>query len=156
MPEADGFFVRTATTSIRAISEALFPANDLGAPDWQDTALVARTRVYLDELPPEQGRLVTLLFIFVELACPLLTLTFRRFSKLTPERRVLAVQRWRRHWFQPFTWLGDALKATMTMIYMSHPLVITHIEGFKTCERPTDPLNFRIDKDALKRLPVVS
>lgn len=156
MAEAEGFWVRTATTSISAVSEALFPTNDLGAPDWRDTALVSRTRAYLDELPDEQRRLVTLLFVFVELACPLLTLTFRRFSKLTPERRTVAVQRWRRHWFQPFTWLGDALKATMTMMYMSHPLVIAHIEGFKTCEREADPLNFRIDKDALKRLPVVS
>ncbi len=149
------YWLTTTTTSIHAVSEALFPKNSINAPDFEETELVSRTLEYLDELPPAQRRLLMTLFIFLELATPLLALYPARYSRLSVERRTALVQGWRRHWFQPFGWLGDALKATMTMMYMSHPSVIRHVEGFKTCERPTDPLNFPIDKDALKRLPVV-
>lgn len=144
----------TTTAAIHAVSEALFPANSVGAPDFEETALVRRTLEYLDELPPPQRRLLTTLFVFLELATPLLALYPARFSRLSIARRTALVQRWRRHWFQPFGWLGDALKATMTMMYMSHPSVIRHIEAYKTCERPTDPLHFPIDKAALTRLPM--
>lgn len=156
MADPDGYLLRTAMVSIHAVSEAMFPKNDLGAPDYEGTDLVRRTREYLDELPPEQRRLVFALFIFVELATPLLSLRFRRFSAFEPDRRVKLIQDWRSHWFQPFQWLGDALKATMTMMYFSHPAVVKHLQSFKTCERSTDPLQFPVDKDALKRLPVVT
>lgn len=155
MADPDGYWLRTAMTSIHAVSEAMFPTNDLGAPDFEATDLVHRTREYIDELPPEKRQLLLVLFIFLELATPILSLRFRKFSSFTPERRVKLVQDWRKHWFQPFQWLGDALKATMTMMYFSHPSVVKHLQAFKTCERPTDPLQFPVDKQAL-HLPVVN
>lgn len=150
--ESDGFWLRQASLSIRAVSEALFPENELGAPDWVDTELTRRTREYIDELPPEQRRLVLALFIFVELATPVLCLRGRRFSSYGALARAEHVQRWRKHWFQPFRWLGDALKATMTMMYMSHPAVVKHISAYKSCERKNDPLKFPVDKNALRRM----
>ncbi len=156
MADPDGYWLRTAMVSIHAVSEAMFPSNDFGAPDYEATDLVRRTREYIDELPPEQHRLLLLLFIFLELATPLLSLRFRKFSSFTPVRRAELVRGWRKHWFQPLQWLGDALKATMTMMYFSHPTVVKHLESFKTCERPTDPLQFPVDKGALNRLPVVN
>ena len=118
----EGFFMRRAVDAIEASSEALFPANAIGAPDYQATDMVRRTVEYLTLLPRPQRRLLLMLFIVVEFGTPVLTLGFRRFSRLPVERRELVVRNWRRSRFLSLRLLGDALKATMTMLYMSHPL----------------------------------
>jgi hypothetical protein len=110
--------------------------NDLGAPDWRTTEMVPRTLAYLDELPAEQRRLLTMLFLAVELGAVLLVAGFSRFSKMTPLRRAEVVRAWRRSRYQVFRVLGDALKATTTMMYMSHPRAIAYIDATKTCDRP--------------------
>jgi len=120
---------------IRGASEGLFPENDFGAPDWRETELVRRTHEYMDELPPPQRRLLVLLFVVVEVLGALLVLSFGRFSKLAPGRRAEAVRRWRRSRFFLLRLLGDALKATTTMMYMSHPRVMEHIGEYRAGER---------------------
>lgn len=125
------FFEGRLVDGIRAASEGLFPENDFGAPDWRDTELVARTREYMAELPPPQRRLLVLLFVVVELLAPILLLVPRRFSRLSPERRAAAVRRWRGSRFFVLRVLGDALKATTTMMYMSHPRVVAHIGEYR-------------------------
>ncbi len=137
-----------------AVSEALFPENELGAPDFRDTEMVGRTLEYIEELPPPQRRLLTLLFVFVELFAGLLLFAPRRFSKLRPARRAWAVRRWRRSNLFALRMLGDALKAAATMMYLSHPRVIAYLGAYKTCENPADPLPFPVRPRALADLEV--
>jgi hypothetical protein len=139
-PAAMGFWQRRAVDGIRGAAEAFFPENQLGAPNWHEAKVVERTQVYLAELPPAQRRLLTLLFVFVELAAPLLAPGWGRFSRLSVARRTRAVRRWRVSRIYLLRLIGDALKATMSMMYLSHPAVLKHIEAYTVCHNPHDPL----------------
>ena len=150
----DGFWRRRTRQGLSAAAEAMFPPNDLGAPDWQEAEVVGRTLRYVEALPPLQGRLVLALFLFVELAAPLLTPGLRRFSRLPRERRTAAIRRWRASRLQLLRLLGDAVKASMTMVYLSHPRVSAFIGEYKTCARPADAHTMRHVPDALVRLRV--
>jgi hypothetical protein len=114
--------------------------------------MVPRMFEYLGELPPAQRRLIVALFLTVEFGTLLLVLGFRRFSKLPPDARARAVRRWRRSRFVPIRILGDALKATTTILYMSHPAALSYVGAFKTCARPGDTPEIRVDPNALDRL----
>ncbi|MBK8994655.1 MAG: hypothetical protein IPM35_02740 [Myxococcales bacterium] len=138
------FWMRAAIAGIAASSEATFPENDLGAPDWKSTDMVPRTLEYLDELPPRQRRLLVLLFAFVELAAVFLVLGFRRFSRLPALRRTQVIANWRSSRFLPFRVLGDSLKATTTMMYMSHPSAIAYVGEYRVCERPLDRVKIAV------------
>lgn len=122
---------RFIVAGLAAAAEAMFPANDFGAPDFRDTEIVARTLEYLAALPSTQRRLIRLLFVFVELAAPILCGGFSRFSRMSIARREAAVRGFRTSRFQLLRLLGDALKATLTMMYMSHPLALAYV-GEKT------------------------
>jgi hypothetical protein len=132
------FFERHADAGIQAACESLFPENDFGAPDWRTTEMVPRMHAYLEELPGKQRRLLVALFFTVEVAAALLTGT--RFSRKGVDDRAELTRRWRRSRWLALKLLGDALKATTTVIYMSHPAAMAHVGGFKTCSRPNDPL----------------
>ncbi len=134
----NGWLAEALDDGIAAVSEATFPENAIGAPDWRSTEMVRRTHAYLDELPAKPRRLVVALFVFVELAAPLLTLSLRRFSRLDAGRRAEVIRRWRRSGFFPLRLLGEALKATTTMMYMSHPSVAVYIGEYRACSRPLD------------------
>jgi hypothetical protein len=131
----------------------MFPENDLGAPDWKQTEMVRRTLAYVAELPPAQGRLLIFLFVFVELAAPLLLLGLPGFSRMPVERRTRAIRGWRASRFAPLRMLGDAIKASMTLMYMSHAKVSRYIEEYKTCARPLDDIAMRTVPDALAQIP---
>lgn len=118
---------------LSATAEGLFPENSIGAPDWKSTELPKRALSYLNELPPPQRRLLWVLFFAIELLAVVLLPGFSRFSRHSPLRRAQAVRRWRRSSLFLLRVLGDALKASTTMMYMSHPLVLAHIEETKTC-----------------------
>ena len=128
---------------IAAVSEATFPENDFGAPDWKSTQMVRRTIEYLDELPPAQRRLVALLFIAIELGAIFLVFGFRRFSRIAADRRTQVIRDWYHSRKKPLRILGEAIKATTTMIYMSHPSVLEHIGEYRACERTDD--SYRIE-----------
>jgi hypothetical protein len=145
--------MRRAIDGIRAGSEALFPANDLGAPDWRETEMVPRARAYLGELPPPKRRQVTLLFIVLELVGGLLSLRPRRFSRVAAQRRTAAMQRWRVSKIYLLRVLGDAVKAALTMVYMSHASVVAHIGIYKVCENPDDPFPVPIRPNPLLAEP---
>ncbi len=148
----DGFWANRVRDGITALSEATFPENDLGAPDWKSTDMVRRTFEYLEELPPPQRRLLSLLFLFVELGALVLVLGFRRFSRIAPLRRAAIIRRWRRSRLLPLRMLGDAVKATTTMMYMSHPSVAAYIGEYRVCSHPDDPLRIDVRPDALVRM----
>ena len=46
--------------------------------------------------------------------------------------------RWRRSRFYGLRVLGDSLKAVLTILYCSHPLVLRHIGIYKHCENAED------------------
>lgn len=138
--------------SITAVCEALFPVNPLGAPDWESTNLVPRMREYLGELPPPQRRQLIALFLSVEYGAPLLGSGFRRFSRQPPDLRADSIRRWRRSTLVPVRMIGDALKAVTTILYMSHPAALAHVGAYKTCARPGDTPELRVDRHALTRL----
>jgi hypothetical protein len=148
---AGGFFERSMLSGLSGTAEALFPENDYGAPDHRTTDLVPRTLEYLAELPVSQRRLLTTLFVLVELAAPFLIVGFRRFSRLSSDRRVNSVRAWRRSRVLPLRLLGDALKATMTLVYMSHPLALAYVGAFAASPRPLDRLQVPVRADALGR-----
>jgi len=143
---AQSYWHRRLTAGIAAASEATFPQNELGAPDWKSTEMVRRMFEYLDDLPPPQRRLVKALFLFVEVAAIVLAGRLCRFSKLPVEARTAVIRRWRASRWLAFRVLGDAVKATTTMIYMSHPSVIRYIEEYRCCARPLDPLEIPLRK----------
>ncbi len=147
-----GFWMNRALPSIAALSEAIFPENEFGAPDWKSTQMLDRTVEYLHELPPPQRRLLLLLFLFVEFASIFLVFGFRRFSKLSATRRTAVIRGWRRSTFFPFRVLGDAVKATTTMMYMSHPSVVEHIGEYRVCDWPSDPAKIAVKDDALTKM----
>jgi hypothetical protein len=130
---------RYADAGLLATAEALFPVNSLGAPDYRTTEIVARMQEYWALLPGRQRRLLLSLFALVELAAPLLLLRFRRFSRLPVERREQAVRSWRASPYMPLRIVGDALKATTTMMYMSHPAALAHVGAFHGCGHAEAP-----------------
>lgn len=152
MVAAHGFWMRRAVDGIAAASEATFPENDLDAPDFRSTEMVTRTLEYLDELPPPQRRLLLALFVFVELAAVVLMFGFRRFSRQPAIRRTRAISAWRRSSLLPLRILGDSLKATTNMIYMSHPAAMEFIGEYRVCERPEDRVLINVRPDALAKL----
>lgn len=143
------YFRRRLVDGITAASEGLFPANDFGAPDYRDTEMVTRTLEYLRELPPPQRRLVSLLYVAVEFLAPFLLLVPRRFSRMSATQRANAVREWRLSRFFLLRILGDALKATTTMMYMSHPRVVAYIGEHRACEHPDDALHYPVRRNAL-------
>ncbi|HVU02146.1 MAG TPA: hypothetical protein VHE30_10350 [Polyangiaceae bacterium] len=145
------FLEANTRRGLEATAEALFPGNDYGAPDHRDTELVARTLTYLDALPGPQRRLIQSLFALVELGAPLLGLGASRFSSLSAPAREAGIRRLRRSRFLPYRLVGDALKATLTLLYMSHPKALAHIGAYSVCERPADPFRIPVRAGALER-----
>jgi hypothetical protein len=116
-----------ARAGLEASAEALFPLNDLGAPDYRTTDLVERMLDYFRLLPQKQRRLLLALFALVELSPLLLFAGVRRFSRLSVERREALVRRWRASNLLVLRLLGDAVKASTTMMYMSHPAALGYV-----------------------------
>lgn len=131
--------MRRVADGVGAASEAMFPANDHGAPDWRDTQMVERTVSYLGELPPPTRRLVMFMFVVIELGQLALFSGVRRFSKMSVARRDRILRAWKRSPLPHHKLLADALKAQLCMMYLSHPKVQKHIGAWKTCVHPADP-----------------
>ena len=118
--------------------------------------MVRRSVEYLNELPRPQRRLLLALFFVVELVCVVLEPHFCRFSRMTPLRRAALVRGWRRSSFLPHRVLGDALKAMTTVIYMSHPAALEYIGAYSGCDRPLDPFQLPVKREALRALDTVT
>jgi hypothetical protein len=149
---SNGFFERISADGLRATVEALYPENDYGAPDWRTTEMLPRTFEYWSELPRRQRRQLMALFILIELGATLFMFGFKRFSRHSVSRREGAVRDFRRSWLLPLRTLGDAMKASTTVIYMSHPAVLAHIGMYSVCENPDDPFPVVVRPDALSRM----
>lgn len=120
---------------VPAACEALYPPHDGEAPDFIETDLPQRVASYVDTLPPPQRRLLKLMFIGVE-AISLLLAPFRRFSRRARTVRERAVRRWRASSVLPLRLIGDALKSSLHMVYLSHPTVMRHMGEYKVWSHP--------------------
>ncbi len=127
---------RIADRAIIGVSEALFPENDRGMPNFREARVVERTWQHLGRLPPEQRRLLLALYVFVELSTVVLARGFRTFSSLPLERRVDTVRHFRSSRVPFLRLVGDGLKATGTLIYLSHPAAMGALgmEGRTCCK----------------------
>lgn len=124
---------KTALDGLRAVCEALYPDNDLGAPSWRDVDMIERASALWDELPPQSRAMMIALYASIELGGSLLAPGFGRFSRLPVERRLATLRRWKDGRIWPLRFLAEALKSSSTMIYMSHPRVAEHIGATKAC-----------------------
>lgn len=147
MSRLHNFLMRRVADSAGAVSEAMFPSNDFGAPDWKDAEMVPRTVTYLEVLPPRSRNLLMLLYVAVEFSAPLLLVWPGRFSKAPLSRRKNVLAKWRTHWFYPLKMLADGLKAQLCMTYLSHPTLQDYIRAWKSCDRPLDAYSFPIEPD---------
>ena len=142
-------WVRLARPGVKAAAEALFPPNDLGAPDWRDTDLVERSLDYFAELPPHQGRLISLLYIVIHILPWVFLSSPLPFGWVSQERRTRIVQSWRTSRLYLARMLGDSLKATMTIVYLQHPAPLRFIGVFSICANEGDPYDLDIRPNAL-------
>jgi hypothetical protein len=142
MPETPrrGMLRAIAASGIGACAEAMFPPNTLGAPDWRAARVVERTFEHMADLPPAQGRQILALFILVELAAPLLGAGPRRFSRLAPQRRESAIRRWRASRLPLLRLVGEGIKMSLTMMYLSHPDVARYLGEDRQCAQPPQAL----------------
>jgi hypothetical protein len=122
---------------LRASCEALYPPTESGAPTWQDAELVPRMSAYVRGLPPTQRRLLKLMFLGVELFS-LVATPGRRFSSRPLAARIRALTRWRGSSILPLRLLGDALKSSVQMVYLTHPSVVAFIGEYKVWEHPDE------------------
>ena len=132
------WFDATYARSVHATSEALYPEAP-GIPGGVSTELAPRTMAYIDQLPPTQRPMVALLFVAVEWLPFLMWPLGGRLSRRTAERRVATVEGWRHSRIWPLRLVGDALRATLTMVYFSHPKVLA-VWGEPPEGDPTVPL----------------
>ena len=145
------FIKKRATDGLTGMAEVCFPENDFGAPDWRSTSIVTRTFEYMAELPPRSRAMLMLLFAGVEIAAPLLLICFSRFSRLSKERRLRAIEGWANSRYLAFTLIGDSIKAVLVMMYMSHSSVSEYMGEYKSCSQPEDPLQLPIRPNTLNR-----
>lgn len=129
---------------MRALAEALYPPNDLGAPDGVATDLARRTEAYVRRLPPSIRFQIMLLFAVVEVFAPVLAPLGRRMSRRPPAARLRAVVGWRGSRFYPLRLLGNAIHAQLQMLYLSHPSVVRFVGEYKPVANPGDPFPMRI------------
>lgn len=116
---------RLALTGFAAVCEALYPDNELGAPSWRDTEMVARVAKLWDALPPESRYLLEALY-----------------AGLAPVARMPVGQRFRmfdsmrksKVW--PLRFMAEAVKSSSTMVYMSHPLAAAYVGVPAECLAP--------------------
>jgi hypothetical protein len=147
--QVEGFWMRRVADAVGAASEVMFPGSEAGAPDWQETSMVARTVEYLGELPPESRRLVMLMFVAVEFGAPFLGVGPGRFSRVRADRRLRGMTRWKHSRLWLLRVLAEALKAQLCMMYLSHPAVQRFLGAWKSCARPGDVLDLPVREDAL-------
>ncbi len=147
MSERASWFEQIASAGLGATAEALFPPNDGGYPDCEDTDLVARTAAWIQSLPEAQRFQLTLLYFGVEVLTPVLRPFGAggpwRFSARTLEQRAQVIAGWRGSWVYPLRLFADALKTSVTMIYLAHPAVVRHIGEYKPWAHPDDA--FEVD-----------
>jgi hypothetical protein len=116
---------------LAAAADALFPAGGAVTPSGSEAGIPAYTDRYVASVPATTRRLMRLLLFLVEHA----TLLFpapppwgrRRFSALSAEQRVAALEGWRTSRLFPRRLVFASLRALLTMGYFAHPRVLREL-----------------------------
>jgi hypothetical protein len=119
-----------------ACAQAVFPEGHGDNPDWRATALADRFDPWLDALPPETRGLMEAVFTTIELGGGLLGASPGPFSRLPVARRAALISGWRASHFMPLRFLGDAIKSSTGMLYMSHPAALRRVGARSACDHP--------------------
>ena len=114
-----------------AAAQATFPPGGAIPPSGRDADVPSYTDRWLEVLHPRMRLLMRLLFFLVEHA----TLFFpapgprgwRRFSSLSPEQQVVALEGWRSSRLFPRRLVFASLRAILTMGYFAHPPVLRQL-----------------------------
>ena len=149
----DTLAIRLARPGIKGAAEVLFPVNDFGAPDYHKTQVVKRFIDYLQILPRQQRFLLILLFMTLQYLFPLLVPALKPFSLISTKRREKAMRRWHSSKIFALRMLADAIKASLSMIYMSHKEVILYTEEFKPTRNNSDEFEVPVRWPASMKRP---
>lgn len=109
-----------AVSFVRAAGETLFPPGGALAPSAEDVDVVGYLDRWLAALPRQQRRLIKLLFLMLEQA-PLLGLSPRRFSGLSPEARQRTFQAWESSRIYYRRGILASLRTVFSFAYLDHP-----------------------------------
>jgi len=128
---------KLALSGFAAACEALFPDNDVGAPTWRDTDMVARAAQLWDELPPYSRLTLEGLYAALELGGAALVPRIGALSGIPVEARFAMLDRMRRSRLWPLRFVAEAVKSSTTMVYLSHPLALRYIGAERSsCDAP--------------------
>ncbi len=116
---------RLALTGFRAVSEALYPDNEFGAPSWRDTEMVPRVAKLWDALPPESRYLLEALYAGL---APV--------ARMPVAQRFRMFDRMRKSKVWPLRFMAEAVKSSSTMVYMSHPAAMAYVGAPVECLAP--------------------
>lgn len=116
---------------VEAAAEVVYPPGGDVAPSGVEAGLVPYTDRYLGAIPTVPRRLVRLLLLLVEQA-PLVFAApgrggRRRFSALSPQQRMAALEGWRTSRLFPRRLVFTSLRAILTMGYFGHPRVLREL-----------------------------
>jgi hypothetical protein len=119
---------RREAAFVASAAEALFPPGGAVPPSGIEAGVPAWCDRWLDALPPATRRLVRLLFVLVEHATLLFPAPgwdgWRSFSALDPERRGVALERWRTSRFFLRRLVFTSLRAIVTQGYFADAAVL--------------------------------
>ena len=119
-----------------ACVQAAFPEGHGNNPDWRMTECDTRFEPWLDALPPETRFVIEALYTTVELGGGILGARPLPFSLMPVQRRAEIINYWRSSHIVPLRFLGDAIKSSTAMLYMSHPLAMQRAGVTSACDHP--------------------
>jgi len=117
---------------VEAVSDAMFPTGGAIPPSGREAGVPAYVDGYVARVPTGIGRLMRMLFLLVEQA----TLFFpapgrggrRRFSDLTVDQRIAALEGWRTSRLFPRRLVFTSLRAILCMGYLADPAVLRRLD----------------------------
>jgi hypothetical protein len=117
---------------VESASDAMFPPGGEIPESGVEAGIPAHVDRYLEALPARQRLLIHALFLLTEQVTLLFPAPgwggWRRFSSLTAEQRVAALEGWRSSRFFPRRLVFLALRSILTMGYFSCPSVLRAME----------------------------
>ncbi len=122
---------RREAAFLDAAAEATFPAGGAIPSSGREAGLPGYVDRWLAALPPRMRLLLRMLFFLVEHGTVFFPAPgargWRRFSSLSEEQRVAALEGWRRSRLFPRRLVFTSLRAILTMGYFAHPPVMRQL-----------------------------
>ncbi len=132
----------------RALAETMYPRGAGEWPCYDEAKVLEETSYYLKGVYSQKRLLIGLLLTFSELA-PLLRPPFRRFTRLTPEKRLALLEGWNTSRIAFLNLCAASLRSLLNLAYLSNPKVLDRIgEGPRQeCRESFQPRRSVAQKD---------